>query len=72
MQTEKSPTPISDSFLPFPNPESGEPERPLTAPEKHLQALLLEGIASGPGPVLDAAYFDGLRERIQRRALARG
>jgi antitoxin ParD1/3/4 len=33
-----------------------------------LRGLLIEGLESGPGHVADAAYFDGLRERIRQRA----
>jgi antitoxin ParD1/3/4 len=33
-----------------------------------LRGLLLEGLESGPGRAADAAYFDGLRERIHRHA----
>jgi antitoxin ParD1/3/4 len=36
-----------------------------------LRALLIEGLESGPGQLVDAAYFDGLRERIRRRAAGR-
>lgn len=36
-----------------------------------LRALLIEGLESGPGQVVDAAYFDGLRERIRQRAAGR-
>lgn len=35
----------------------------------HIRKLLLEGKNSPHGPVADDAYFDGLRERIERRAL---
>jgi antitoxin ParD1/3/4 len=35
---------------------------------EHLRGLLLEGLESGPGRVADAAYFDGLRERIRQHA----
>lgn len=31
----------------------------------HLRGLLLAGSASSPAPEADAAYFDGLRERVQ-------
>lgn len=33
-----------------------------------LRGLLLEGLESGPGRAADAAYFDGLRERIHRHS----
>jgi len=33
-----------------------------------LRGLLLEGAASAPGAPADAAYFGGLRKRVQRRA----
>ncbi|MFC0132777.1 type II toxin-antitoxin system ParD family antitoxin [Massilia eurypsychrophila] len=33
----------------------------------HLRALLLEGAASAPAAPADAAYFEALRERVQRR-----
>ena len=36
----------------------------------HLRGLLLAGAASAPAPVADAAYFDGLRDRVQRAATA--
>jgi antitoxin ParD1/3/4 len=36
-----------------------------------LRALLIEGLESGPGRVVDAAYFDGLSERIRQRAAGR-
>lgn len=32
-----------------------------------LRGLLLEGLESGPGRAVDAAYFDELREGIGRR-----
>jgi antitoxin ParD1/3/4 len=35
---------------------------------EHLRGLLIEGLESGPGRVADAAYFDGLRERIRQHA----
>jgi antitoxin ParD1/3/4 len=35
-----------------------------------LRALLLEGLQSGPGRVVDAAYFDELRARVRRHAAA--
>lgn len=35
---------------------------------QQLRALLLEGAASPPGPPADAAYFDGLYDRIARHA----
>ncbi|OGA28205.1 MAG: addiction module antitoxin [Betaproteobacteria bacterium RIFCSPLOWO2_02_FULL_65_24] len=34
----------------------------------HLRGLLLEGAASSPLAAADGAYFDGLRNRIRRRA----
>lgn len=34
----------------------------------HLRALLLEGAASAPAAPADAAHFDVLRKRVQRRA----
>ena len=37
----------------------------------HLRSLLLAGAASAPEAVADAAYFDGLRERV-RKATAVG
>ena len=33
-----------------------------------LRGLLLEGLNSGPGRVVDAAYFDELRQRVRERA----
>ncbi|MDR3670052.1 MAG: type II toxin-antitoxin system ParD family antitoxin [Holophaga sp.] len=33
-----------------------------------LRNLLLEGAAAKPGEVADAAYFEGVREGIRRRA----
>lgn len=33
-----------------------------------LRALLLQGAESAPGQPADRAYFDTLRDRIQRRA----
>ena len=35
-----------------------------------LRRLLLEGAASGPGPVVDDAYFDGLRASLGDRTPA--
>jgi antitoxin ParD1/3/4 len=35
---------------------------------QHLRALLLEGGASAPTAPASTAYFDGLRERVRRRA----
>lgn len=32
---------------------------------QHLRGLLLEGAASPPGPVADAAYFDAFRARVR-------
>lgn len=37
----------------------------------HLRSLLVAGAASTPAAVADAAYFDGLRERV-RKATAVG
>ena len=37
----------------------------------HLRSLLLAGAASAPEAVADAAYFDGLRDRV-RKATAVG
>ncbi len=34
----------------------------------HMRKLLLEGAASAPGGVADAAYFEDLRDPIRRRA----
>lgn len=34
----------------------------------HLRDLLLEGAASPPSEPADAAYFEGLRESVRRRA----
>jgi antitoxin ParD1/3/4 len=31
---------------------------------QHLRRLLLDGVASEPGPVADTAYFDGLRDEV--------
>ena len=33
-----------------------------------LRVMLFEGAASAPGPVADAAFFDGLRARVRRGA----
>lgn len=33
---------------------------------QQVRALLLDGARSGAGPVVDAAYFDGLRARARR------
>lgn len=33
-----------------------------------MRNLLLEGAASPPGGVADAAYFEGLRDHLRRRA----
>jgi len=33
---------------------------------QHLRGLLLAGLASAPTAPVDAAYFDGLRERVRR------
>ncbi|WP_213980797.1 type II toxin-antitoxin system ParD family antitoxin [Sphingomonas sp. dw_22] len=32
---------------------------------QQLRALLLEGAASAPGTAVDAAYFEGLRNRVR-------
>jgi antitoxin ParD1/3/4 len=32
-----------------------------------LRGLLLQGAESAPGKPADAAYFDGLRDRVRRR-----
>jgi len=32
-----------------------------------LRGLLLQGAESAPGKPVDAAYFNGLRDRVQRR-----
>src|SRR5262245_7509119 len=48
--------------------------RALIRREQHrekLRELLIDGLESGPGQVADAAYFDGLRERIRQRAAGR-
>jgi antitoxin ParD1/3/4 len=37
----------------------------------HLRSLLMAGAASAPEAVADAAYFDGLRDRV-RKATAVG
>jgi antitoxin ParD1/3/4 len=37
---------------------------------QHLRALLLEGGASAAAAPVDAAYFEGLRERVRRRKSA--
>lgn len=37
---------------------------------QNLRALLLEGAASTPTSPVNAAYFDGLRERVKRRKTA--
>jgi antitoxin ParD1/3/4 len=34
---------------------------------QHLRGLLLEGAASALAALADAAYFDGLRERVRQR-----
>ena len=36
---------------------------------QHLRGLLLEGAASAPAAPADAAYFDGLRARVRRKAM---
>ena len=33
-----------------------------------LRELLLQGVASAPAPEATSAYFDGLRDRVRRRA----
>jgi len=35
---------------------------------QRLRGLLLDGAASAPGGVADAAYFDGLRRRVRGAA----
>ncbi|WP_339748077.1 type II toxin-antitoxin system ParD family antitoxin [uncultured Maricaulis sp.] len=43
--------------------------RELIRKDRELQqvrALLLEGARSGPGPVVDTAYLEGLRARARR------
>ncbi len=35
---------------------------------QQLRGLLLAGAASAPTPQADAAYFEGLRERVRRAA----
>lgn len=35
---------------------------------QQLRGLLLEGAASAPSAVADAAYFEGLRDRVRRKA----
>ncbi len=37
---------------------------------QHLRRLLLEGASSPPASPVDAAYFDGLRERVVRARTA--
>ncbi len=32
----------------------------------HLRALMLSGASSGPGTVVNAAYFEGLRRRARQ------
>ena len=39
-------------------------EREIT----HVRALLFEGRDSGPGEIVDDAYFDRLRQRIREKA----
>ncbi len=34
----------------------------------HLRVLLLQGAASAPATEATSAYFDGLRDRVRRRA----
>lgn len=60
MRTLASPAPVD--MLPL--PEAGELSRPLTDAEKRLQALLVEGLQSGPGSEMNDAYFERRRERI--------
>ena len=36
----------------------------------HLRSLLVAGAASAPTAVADAAYFDGLRERVRKPSAA--
>ncbi len=40
--------------------------------QEQLRQLLLEGAASPIVGEADAAYFEGLRERVRRRAAAKG
>ncbi|HPQ25073.1 MAG TPA: type II toxin-antitoxin system ParD family antitoxin [Gammaproteobacteria bacterium] len=35
---------------------------------QHLRHLLLEGAASAPGAVADAAYFEGLRDQVRQKS----
>lgn len=35
---------------------------------RQLRELLLQGARSAPGQVADNAYFDGLRQRVQKRS----
>ncbi len=35
---------------------------------QHLRVMLLEGATSAPVAPASAAYFDGLRDRVRRRA----
>ena len=37
---------------------------------RHLRDLLLQGAESAPGAVADGAYFDGLRQRVQKHTVA--
>jgi len=37
---------------------------------QHLRGLLLDGAASPPASPADAAYFDGLRDRVRRQQTA--
>ena len=37
---------------------------------ERLRSLLTEGLASGPGRILDDAYIDELRKSVRRRAVA--
>lgn len=38
---------------------------------RQLRELLLQGAQSAPGQVADSAYFDGLRQRVQKRSASR-
>lgn len=38
---------------------------------QHLRSLLLAGASSPSNPPVDAAYFDGLRERVRKAATER-
>lgn len=38
---------------------------------QHLRQLVLDGIASGAGRVVDAGYFESLRAKVRRRSPAK-